>query len=315
VALFDEIQDRLRKQSQALAASPGPIGTQAGLTATVQAGTGRVGGAVPRASNIGEQVTQGAAAAQSAQMASRVGAAADRLASQSQSIGAAADAGAAKLQANQAAFDAGQGAQAAARATTRAAATESLNTSLAGQERRGLATQTQQFTNKAADLASEVGNAQDDLFAQFRQGTQELAFRKDAAQLEQTAQQLALKDKGYVDELERVGTLRRLDDSDNWRNEMQRLTLGDKLSSTLDSIKFKIDLNADQRTFDEQMSRMNADVASAVLLSKLQGANAQQTIQGATGLAKVGATAYNAKSSESDESQPESDAPQGEGAE
>jgi hypothetical protein len=294
MALFDDIQDRLRQQQQSLAAGGAvPPGTQQALGAAAQAGTGRAtSGGVPRASNVGEQTAQAAAGAQSAQLASRVGAAADRLATQTQAIDAAADAGTAKLRAQQSAFDTTQSAQAASRAATRAAATQSLATSLAGQEQRGIASATQQFTNKSADLASEGRAATDDVFAQFRQGTQELAFRQDQAQLEQVAQRLALQDKSYVDELNRIGTLRRLDDDNNWRSEMQRLTLGDKLSDVIANAKFTVDLNADQRAWDEQMSQLNSDTAWAVFQSELQSKNAGQTVQGLSGLAKTAVSAY-----------------------
>jgi hypothetical protein len=290
--LYDEIQARLRKQATDLNSMAPAVGTQAALTDAARAGTGRAtGSGAPRASNVGEQTQAAAGVAQASQVAARLAAASDRLSQQQQTTKDAAAAGTTKLAAGQAAFDASQTAGANARATTRQAATDSLGASLAGQEARGTKAATQGFQTKTADMTAEAGNAADDLFAQFRQGTQELAFRKDAAQLEQSAQQLALRDRAYVDQLVQIGTLRRLEDENAWRGELQRLTLGDKLASAIASVGFKVDLNADQRAFNEQMAGMDMDTALMVLNSELQGKNAATIMTGLGSLANTGAKA------------------------
>jgi hypothetical protein len=249
-------------------------------------------GGTPRASNIGERVAQGAAAAQGTQLANRIGAAQTALANQTANTQAAATAGANKLAAGETAFQTAQNAQATAQGVTRGAATQSLNTSLVGAEGRSLQAATQKSQNAIADLASEGRNQTEDVFQQFRQGSQELAFRKDAAQLEQVAQTMALSDKKYVDELINIGTMRRLDDANEWQAEMERLTLGDKLDDLLKGLDFKVDLNADKRTFDEQMATMSSDLALQILGTQIASANAKQTLEGVTGLAKAGASAY-----------------------
>ncbi len=309
MALYDEIQARLRKQATDLNGMAPATGTQAALTDAAQAGTGRAQtSGAPAASNVGEQVQAAAGQAQTAQVAARLDAAADRLSQSQQSIRAAADAGAAKLAANQTAFDASQTAGANARAITRAGSTDSLAASLKGQETRGLASATQQFVNKSADVAAEGATARDDIFAGFKQGTQELAFRKDGAQLEQLASQLALQDRSYVDTLNQIGTLRRLDDDSAWRSELQRLTLGDKLDSALKSSKFQVDLNADQRAWNEQMSSMDYDTAMLVLSSEMKSKNTAQIIQGVGGLASVAGKKYQTSQNMKGEGDPTADA-------
>jgi hypothetical protein len=299
VAIFDEIQDRLRKQGQGLQGAAPAVGTQDALTKAAQAGSGRdLGTGAPVASNVGEQTQAAAGAAQSSQLASRLGAAADRLSQQQETTRAAAASGADKLAASAAGFGATQAAAANARATTRQAATDSLGASLAGQESRGLAAATQAYTNKSKDLASEGASAAADVFAGFKQGNQDLAFRKDQAKLEATAQRLALGDREYVDSLNQVGTLRRLDDEGNWRAEMQRLTLGDKLTAALGKAKFQVDLNSDQRAFNEQMASMDVDTATAVLISQLNSANTAQVFKGIGDIASTGGKAYVASQKE-----------------
>lgn len=114
-------------------------------------------------------------------------------------------------------------------------------------------------------LATDRGIATDQLFEEHRQGVQELAYRKDAAVLEQKAHLMAMADREYVRNLTQVGEVRRLQNELNWKAEVQRVTLGERLDSMLRGQGYQDILNASDRQFNEMMSSLDADTALAIL--------------------------------------------------
>lgn len=114
-------------------------------------------------------------------------------------------------------------------------------------------------------LSTDRGITTDQLFAEHREGVQELAFRKDAATLEQKAHVMAMADREYVRNLTQIGEMRRLQNDLNWKAEVQRITLGERLDSMLRGQGYQDILNANERQFNEMMSNMDADTALAIL--------------------------------------------------
>lgn len=301
-SLYDEIQKRLLSQKAAAPTAPG--GAQAAAAATFQAATGKAAasGGVPKASNVGEQVATAATAAAGTQQQQRTALAAEQLATQANAQEAQTANAVEGLAADQRAFDANQAARGAASAIQRDTAATTSAAKLGASEAANLDRLTTNYQRALDDLASERGIASEDLFAQFRQGHQELAFRKDAAQLDQLAHQLALADKKYVAELQRVGQERRLGNALAFRAESLRLMLGDELADLMTKLNFQVDLNADQRAFDEQMAAMDADAAAAILATQVSTQNRQMIVEGLGTVAKAGATYY-AKQKDPDEGQ------------
>jgi hypothetical protein len=74
-----------------------------------------------------------------------------------------------------------------------------------------------------------------------------------------------MADREYVRNLTQVGDMRRLQSDLAWKAEVQRLTLGDKLDALLRGQGADALLNASQREFDEYLSRLDADVALAIV--------------------------------------------------
>lgn len=278
MSLFDEIQSRLRTS-----APTAPAGSaQDAALAAFQAKTGKVAGpAGPAASHVGEQVAQGAVAAQGAQQQAQVTQAADalsaqRAASQEQAAQAQKD-----LAAQGQAFAVGQQAQAANAAGQRQATAQVAGIQGASKEQLTTDKLAQQYKVATGQLASDRKVASDDIFETFRQGSQDLAFRKDSLDLELAAAKMALSDRKYVDNIKQVGTMQRLDNDLNFKTESTRLAMGANWDAMQKANNFVVDMNADSRAFEEQLAAMSGPAAMAILMQDISAANTQQIAKGA----------------------------------
>lgn len=279
MSLLGDIQARLRKQ--AVPTAGGPTGVQAATLSTIQAGSGKARtGGTPRASNLGEQAAGAANAAAGAQQAAQIGMAAERVGEQAAGLDQQAnlaDASLASAARMGAAARAGGAAEGAAARTTTAAMTKAALDAQARQTEAGLGSK---FGQAQSDLAAQADLQREDIFQQFAEGTADLAYRKDAAQLEATAQRMALNDKRYTDELLRIGQMQRLDNDLSWKTELNSLVMGERLNDMLSGAAFKVDLNADQRSWNEQMGAMDSDFAMSILAADASSANARMLVKG-----------------------------------
>jgi hypothetical protein len=116
------------------------------------------------------------------------------------------------------------------------------------------------------DLTSQRNINLDDMFTQYQFDVSELEDRRDAAQLEQQAFLLAMQDKKYLEELDKIGKTRQLQNDIQFDQEMQRVIMGDSLDGLLKEIDFKAGRAADQRDFTRQLAEI--DIDSAIALSK-----------------------------------------------
>lgn len=300
MSLFDEIQARLRASQPA---APQGSAQQAAL-ATFQAKTGKAtvpGG--PAASNVGEQVAQGAVAAQGAQQQAQISAGADALAQQRAAAVEQASQAQKDLAAQDKAFQVGQQAQAANAAGQRQ--TTGQLAAIQGASREDLTTTklSAGFKTAVSQLASERKTTADDIFETFRQGTQDLAFRRDSLDLELTAQKMALADKQYVDQLKQVGTLQRLDNDLNFKQESTSLAMGANWDAMQKANGFVVDMNANSRAFEEQLAAMSGPAAMAIMMQDMSAANSQQIGKGALDIGiDVGKYEYNKPAAEIDTS-------------
>lgn len=140
-----------------------------------------------------------------------------------------------------------------------------------------------------ANLASERKITSDDLWASFQQGNQDLAFRKDSAQLEQMAFTMALADKKYIQELEQIGALRRLENESNFRKELEGLVLDEQTKALITGQDWERLNQADIRAWEEAMANINIDAALAIATSKTKTATAGHYVEGGGQLAKAAA--------------------------
>lgn len=297
--LFDALQQKLGQDSQpATLTGDNQTQIQQGLAAKTGKAT-TPGTGAPAASSVGQQTAQTAGQTQldqTAQQGAQVGA----------QVGQAAQNEALRAKTAQTALKASVAQQ---------------KQSLATQNAAGLATTTQQgqlqeqqlqsdeqikttqlnaaADQKARELASNMSVSLDNIWRDFKQGEQDLAYRKDASQIEQVGFVLAMRDQSYVDELKRVGQERSLDDKISYQDEMTRVVLGDKMDMAIQQLGFKADLNADQRAWDIKLGQMNIDAAITIMNSEIQQQQQQQMISGVA-TAAVGVAKYAAGSSSSD---------------
>ncbi len=190
-----------------------------------------------------------------------------------------------------------QGRQAATNLATQGATARtqiSTREDLTGMQRQATeSTKTVQINNaaeqKLKELASDRRVTSADLFQSFDHSNQELEQRKDAAELEQLGFLLAMRDKSYLDELERVGQERGLQDEMAFREESTRLAFGNSTSDLLSKLGFQSAFNSDEREFEKQLSGIDAEGALAIATSAIKDANNQAVVQGGIQTAKAGA--------------------------
>lgn len=286
--LFDELQKKLANPE-----GPAPTAAQGGVLGALKAKTGKATtGSGPSASNVGEQGALGTVAATMGQT---------RLTGQIQGQQVAQAA-----QAQQAQVDTAKADMASQRAQanqTRAATTAAANEQRAGAQDMALGqvafdeSQKVEALNASADrsfreLAAEMKVNTDNIFREFAREEKSLAFRKDAAEIEQIGFMLALRDKAYIDELNRVATERDLQDKLNYQDEMTRLVLGDELERLMDDIGFKRALSANQREWDVYLANMDVETATALAAATMRDEGRSQMISGVGDTAKAGIDAY-----------------------
>ena len=122
-------------------------------------------------------------------------------------------------------------------------------------------------------LASDKNVQLNDIFANFQRSNEELEFRKDGAELEEIAFNLAMADREYLDELSRIGQQRRLEDDVAFRQDLTRTALGDEMTETLKSIGFQEDLGQQRRDWEKILTQMGADFTVDLARSAIKQAN------------------------------------------
>jgi hypothetical protein len=260
MALFDEISKRLASSEPA----GGPQVGQSQIEDVLRAKKGRAGGpAGPAASGLAAQaVEQQPDALQGRLAGAQLGAAAEAQKSQQRlqqrGLEQQAQLGREQL-ASQAQITHDQLKAGEEQARLRRTAEENMKLD---QIQQGA-------TSKLRELTSQRGLALDEMFSQFRQSSQELEFRKDAAELEQLGFTLAMSDRSYLDELNRVGRERQLANDLRFREELANLTFGASTAALADDLGFMEDLNASQRIWERELTNLSAgdklDLARAMI--------------------------------------------------
>jgi hypothetical protein len=268
MALFDEIQKRLRKGAAVPSASAA-VGEQAETQRVLASKGGKAQtGDAPRASAVAAQAAagQGRAAADQQQGAGNLAATQlDEAASAQQSSAALASE---RL--------AAAGRMATDELSTRgavAAGNRQTTSDLAASQRSAREEETRNSLKFAADetlkrLAADRKVSERDIFKSFKQGKAELAMSKDAAELEQLLFVRALQDKEYMREIQTTGALNRLQDDGAFKAEAMRLALGNQTTDLLTQLGWQEAFNADQREWEDAMSKLDVDAALAIASAK-----------------------------------------------
>lgn len=146
-------------------------------------------------------------------------------------------------------------------------------------------------TKQLRDLEASRGLALDDIFSEFKQSNQELEYRADMADLEQLGFQLALSDQTYLDELNRIGKERNLNNQQTFESELHNLVLGDNLQAELDNIEFTRALNSKQREWEVKLQKMGANQAVSLAQAMIKDDQRRSMIEGIGSAVGAGASA------------------------
>jgi hypothetical protein len=137
-----------------------------------------------------------------------------------------------------------------------------------------------QYADSLANLANERGVVENDLFQSLSQEMDSLTDDEAASRLEQTAHALAMADKSYLDEIERIGAERNLRDEINFKREAANLVFGknlELLNRRLDSERL---LNMDAREFKTEMAQMDINFAIEIAQQAAKAQAAANIISG-----------------------------------
>lgn len=155
-----------------------------------------------------------------------------------------------------------------------------------------------QATQFLRNLQADKKSTLDNIFDSFRKSEKELEYRRDAAKLEQYGFQLAMSDRAYLDELNRVGKERQLRESIQFNEEMQRIALGDGLNQLLNEIGFKQKLNASQRDYNIALEKMGLQTQLMIAQEAIEQANTTAQFQGFQSIIQGGAKLYDSMEEE-----------------
>jgi hypothetical protein len=281
--LFEQLQSRLANQQ-----APAPQAQQAGLTKLLKSQTGKAGATAPAQSNLAEQAqiaqaqTQAQAQqAQGAQVAAQLG---------EQQAGIAQQAQLAKEQL------AGQKTQTeadlAAKARTQRgelATTEQLATEQRdAQSYMKLNQLTQKYDQFLQKAATDRQVTQDKLFGSYNREQAKLDLEKKGSRLNQDLFALTLSNKKYIDEISKVGDLRRAGNTQNFQKELQDVMFGNEFKRLQEEYSFLRDLDVDTRKYSEALASLGAD-AQIQIAESLARANQNSLVFGTI---SKGAEAY-----------------------
>jgi hypothetical protein len=261
--------------------------------AMAEASTGKaLKAGTPKGSGIQEQVAQEAGMAQLDRMEGQANLQQASIAQESSAIQSQLTSGLNELASKKRMEEQSQNLRATMAEFERGAQLDESTAKLTAEETIQVNRMAAQFDMTLASMLSERKLNEDSIWNNFERENKQLAFRKDAASLEQLGFSLRLRDQQYVDQLTRIGKLRRLENENEFRKEFTRLQLGNNLSMFLDDLGFKEALYADQRTFEEMLAKINPDMAMRMATNAMKDASTSQIFQGVGTLASTGVTAY-----------------------
>ena len=144
-------------------------------------------------------------------------------------------------------------------------------------------------TMNLRDLTTQRKISLDNIFAEQKRSTQELEFRQDGAELEELAFNLALSDRAYMDELDRIGKERMLYSDLNFQEETARITLGEGLDNLRDDMDWGRSFNADRRQWEQEIATISLESAMEIARAEISGNNQRAAWEGIGQMASTGA--------------------------
>lgn len=157
----------------------------------------------------------------------------------------------------------------------------------------------QEFEGRKAQLAQQEEKLNQELrqktasiLGELERSGREIDLRRDAFQLAQLGQAEALQNKEYVNSLEREGQLRRLDDEQQFKNELQQSIFSDMLDLWESDAEFNQTMAKNEAEFNREVADIDLDMAMKMADSAAKQANLRAQYEGVSGLLSGGAQAF-----------------------
>ena len=125
---------------------------------------------------------------------------------------------------------------------------------------------------RSSEISRALSQQEEHLFTQLERDKDQLQTQESQLNLEILGASLALKDQQYLYAIENQGRISRLDDSNQFQIELRKAVFADELDLFKDQIAFNDLLQADQREFQVELSKISLEDA---LLIATQTSQAQ----------------------------------------
>ena len=135
-----------------------------------------------------------------------------------------------------------------------------------------------------------------------------LSQQEKNAKMEEASFLLGLQNDQYINELQRAGALRRLENENNFKEELIKASLGEDRKLYEDNLDFQRMINADERTFKKEMQQMSIDQAWDIFRQEMKAQRTQAIMQGLGGMA-TGLLSYYANTQANPTPQPQGGGP------
>jgi len=264
------IQERLRAAAQTGGAGAGASQQEAAKKLIQAKGGKAVAGAGPKASAVQAEATGQALQQKAGQQALMGAAQASQLGQQASTQEQQFKAAQERLAAQKRMATGEMAATGAMAREQMSAGAERSRKQLSANEEMKLNQMSSSFSQRTADLASQMGIAVDDIFAGFEQSNKQLEFRKDAAELEQAAFNLDMANDTLLREYNAIWSVQNLQNDLTFQKEYAKMQMGENTKAMLDQIGWQKAADADMRTFEEEIKTMDIDEAIALADASLK---------------------------------------------
>lgn len=151
-----------------------------------------------------------------------------------------------------------------------------------------------QRESQAADFDSRIRQEKQQLLGEIEREGKQLDFDKNAAQINQLSFMMAYEDQKARDALISEGRKQRLDDDIAFNEALQASIFGEQMKLFKDNLAFQEAMNADDRAFQKELSKMDINYALEVAKAASDQANMQAMYSGASGVLSGGIQAVEA---------------------
>jgi hypothetical protein len=169
---------------------------------------------------------------------------------------------------------------------------------VAGQQQQAQGIQQQEQLQRAETAQSrrldsvQTRMRTDQMLKDLERNKGQVDIARQGAQLEQVATNLRLQNKQYVDQLNREGSLARLNDEAEFRKAALQATMGNKQQIINKTIDDNIILSGNDREFKRKVAQIDIGSAYAMFNADMAAGKQQAMWQGIGAVAKAGLGAY-----------------------